>query len=185
MDNSTDGVTLLTGFVFDVLAEYESMRKLCKPAFDMAAHLTPGAANDWCDIVVYNDICDWIEKNVGPASIRNTGRAIGKRAYDEIVRQGKLQSPTPLAMMESLKWAADNMIKDPKGRGWTLLPGADDRVQMRRTQTFNCLLQEGLLLSLVERTGALMPSVAHYNCTRRGDEFCEYRVSWLGAKKST
>lgn len=42
-----------------------------------------------------------------------------------------------------------------------------------RPRTFNCILQEGLLLSLVERTAVLMPSVSHSACTRRGDPFCE------------
>ena len=55
----------------------------------------------------------------------------------------------------------------------------EQRAVMRRTQTFNCILQEGLLLSFVERTGVLLPKVEHKRCTRKGAEFCEYEVTWL------
>lgn len=54
----------------------------------------------------------------------------------------------------------------------------EERLVMRRTQTFNCLLQEGLLLSLVERTGVLTAQVVHRSCTRKGAEFCEYEMAW-------
>lgn len=183
MDNSTEGVTLLNGFLFDVLHEYESMRRLCRPAFEMAAGLDPARTDAWCPIDVYNKICEWIEQNIGSASIRDAGRAIGKRAYDAIIANGKLASPTPLAIMEALCWAASNMIRDPKGRGWQIASASDGAIVMRRTQTFNCVLQEGLLLSLIERTGVLMPAVAHAACTRRGDPHCEYRLTWLSKKK--
>ena len=48
MDDSTEGVTLLSGFVFDVLAEFEDMRRICAPAFDMAAHLDRERPGDPC-----------------------------------------------------------------------------------------------------------------------------------------
>lgn len=179
MDQTTDGVTLLTGFVFDVLAEYQHMKKVCGPAFAMAKDLDPNKSDDWCSIVVYNDVCDWIEEHVGAASIRQAGIAIGRRVSDNIVRNGKMVSPTPLAMMEALQWAASVMIRDPRGRGWEILTREDGDIRVRRTQTFNCTMQDGLLLSLVESTGVEGADVDHDRCTKRGDEYCEYRLTWL------
>lgn len=180
MDHSTKDVTLLTGFIFDVLREYQHMKRVCGPAFKMAEGLDPNQTEAWCPIDIYNDICSWIEKNIGEASIRAAGIAIGNRAYANIVAQNKMKEPTPLGMMQALKWAASTMIRDPKGRGWIILSHDDSNVVMRRTQTFNCILQEGLLLSLVERTGVEGADVEHEKCVRRGDEFCDYRVTWLG-----
>ena len=185
MDESTDGVTLLTGFVFDVLGEYEDTRRLCEPAFAMASKLDPNRLDDWCSIEIYNNICDWIEENVGGASIRRAGVAIGARAFANIVKEGKIEEPTPRAMMDALAWAASVMIRDPKARGWEIVDGTATSIRMRRTQTFNCLLQEGLLLSLIEKTGVLMPSVSHVKCTRRGDDYCEYDLKWLKPTRST
>jgi|SRR6185312_12506641 len=179
MDNTTDGVTLLTGFVFDVLEEYKGMKRVCGPAFEMAASLDPRRPDEFCPIALYNDVCGWIEKNVGAASIRKAGMAIGSRVFDAIVKANKMSEPTPLAMMQSLKWAASTMIRDPKQRGWEILEGEDGRIVMRRTQTFNCMMQEGLLLALVERTKVEAPDVAHDKCVSRGDEFCEYTLTWL------
>jgi predicted hydrocarbon binding protein len=179
MDNSTAGVTLLNGFVTDILAEYQHLKRVCGPAFELAKGVDRSRPTDYCSIDIYNDVCTWIEQNVGEMSIRQAGIAIGRRVAANIIEQGKMTSPTPIAMMEALKWAASVMIKDPKGRGWEILDQNDHSITMRRTQTFNCKMQEGLLVSLVEKTGVEGADVEHAKCTKRGDEFCEYRLSWL------
>jgi hypothetical protein len=179
MDTSTEGVTLLAGFVQDILAEYQHMRRVCGPAFEMAKGYDKGKPDEWCSIDIYNDICTWIETNIGAMSIRQAGVAIGKRIYTNIVTSGKMTDPTPLAIMEALVWAASTMIRDPKGRGWEIIGHNDHSVTMRRTQTFNCPMQDGLLVSLVEGTGAEGVDAEHYKCTKRGDDFCEYRLTWL------
>jgi len=181
MDESTSDVTLLTGFIFDVLDEYKGMKKVCAPAFDMARDLDPRRQDAWCAMTLYNDICTWIEQNIGAASIRKAGIEIGNRVFDTVVKVNKMTQAeaTPLAMMQALKWAASTMIRDPKGRGWEIVSSADGRIVMRRTQTFNCTMQEGLLLSLVERTKVDAADVAHDKCTKQGDEFCEYTLTWL------
>ena len=179
MDNSTEGVTLLTGFVFDILSEYQHMKRVCGPAFDMAKGLDPAKQDDWCSIEIYNGVCGWIESNIGTMSIRQAGISIGKRIYDNIVKHEKMTAPTPLHIMEGLKWAASVMIRDPKGRGWEIPDHNDHSIVMRRTQTFNCAMQEGLLVALVERTGVEGPDVEHFKCTLRGDEFCEFKLTWL------
>lgn len=179
MDESSDGVTLMTGFVFDVLTEYQHMRRVCGPAFELAKGLDPSRQDEWCNMSIYNDVCTWIEKNVGASSIRQAGIAIGARISENIVKSNKMTNPTPIAMMEALKWAASVMIRDPKGRGWEILSHEDGSIRMRRTQTFNCKMQEGLLLSLLDRTGVDGTDVNHHKCTARGDEFCEYHLTWL------
>jgi hypothetical protein len=147
----------------------------------MARDLDPKRPDAWCKMDVYNGVCTWIEENIGSASIRKAGIEIGKRVFDQVVKSQKMTEAqaTPLAMMQALKWAASTMIKDPKGRGWEIVSSADGRIVMRRTQTFNCTMQEGLLLSLVERTKVEAADVAHEKCTKRGDQFCEYTLTWL------
>ena len=182
VDDSTEGVTLLSGFLFDVLQEFREIRGVCAPAFKMVEHLDPDDGEAWVPMQLYNDLCSWLEKNIGVATVRRAGEAIGHRAFAAIVEAGKLENPTPIAMMESLCWAASTMIRDPKERGWEVVASEELKITMRRTQSFNCMLQEGLLLSLVERCGVVMPSVAHRKCTRRGDDFCEYDLTWLPPK---
>jgi hypothetical protein len=179
MDTSTNGVTLVSGFVLDVLTEYQHLKRVCGPAFEMAKGVDPAKPDVLVSIDVYNGICSWIEENVGAMSMRQAGIAIGVRIFDNIVKTGKVPHPTPLTIMEALKWAASVMIQDPKGRGWEIIGSNDYSVTMRRTQTFNCTMQEGLLVSLVERTGVEGSDVEHYKCTKRGDEFCEYKLTWL------
>lgn len=180
MNDSTEGVTLYAGFIHDVLSEYDGMRRLCAPAFGLAAHLDPARPTAEVPIQLYNDICDWIEANLGGASIRGAGRAIGRRVYTEMSRQGVITVDSgPVAILEALVQAASMMIQDPQGRGWEILERAPRFCRMRRTQTFNCMLQEGLLASLVQRGPVLRAGVEHERCTRTGHEFCEYRISWI------
>ncbi len=182
MDDSTTGVTLISGFIFDVLNEYRSLEhSVCQPLFAMADDYDPKTPMRPAPMALYNDVCTWVEGRLGPASLRRAGRAIGKRVSAEVVKSGVIGlTPTPSAMLNELKRVASLLIKDPRGRGWEILEDQDTRILMRRTQTFNCILQEGLLLSLVEKTGVRMPQVEHKACTRKGAAFCEYEVRWHG-----
>ncbi len=183
MDRSIDGVTLISGFVFDLLRAYESKRMgYVAKLFDMAKHLDPENPNELVPIQLYNDMCQWIEDEIGVASLRRAGVAIGNRAYVHLAQKDLMVTePSPLQIMQGLKRATSTLIQDPKGRGWEILEAKEGLIVMRRTQTFNCILQEGLLKSLVNRTGARLVEVDHIACTRKGAEFCEYAVKWLVA----
>lgn len=179
MDNSTAGVTLLSGFIFDVLWEYEDMRDACRPAFEMAAGLADNDPGQWVDMDTYNNICNWIEQNIGVASVEDAGRSIGRRVIEHMLEQGVVDAnPSPLQIMQGLKGAADVMIRDPKGRGWELRDIEAESLVMRRTQTFNCKLQTGLLESLLERADVKWSRVQHVRCEREGAEFCDYKLTW-------
>lgn len=180
MDESTDGVTLYAGFIFDVLAEYESMGQLCAPAFALADGIDPTQPTNQVPMAIYNQICDWIETNLGVASIREAGRAIGGRIFEQMERSGSIGlAAQPVEVLEGLKAAADVMIQDPRGRGWQIVQSDSRSCRLRRTQTFNCMLQEGLLSKLVERSAVASVEVDHVCCSRRGDTFCEYVVKWI------
>ena len=155
MDNSTQGVTLWAGFIFDILSIYEGSREtFAKALFEMAEDLDPSQPTALVPIDLYNDVCKWIEDNLGAANLRRAGVAIGERAYEQMTASGQLESePAPAAILEQLKQVASFMIQDPRGRGWEILGVEEGSIRMRRTQTFNCTLQEGLLRSLVKRTG--------------------------------
>lgn len=181
VDNSTDGVMLLSSFVFDVVNYYRDKGPAVAPLTAMLEGLDESDPESICSIELYNTACQWIEDNLGPASIRKAGREIGRHVA-AFWDANKLisENPMPIELMQALKGAADVLIKDPKGRGWTVREELNGSVTMIRTQTFNCMLQEGLLLSLVERANVKMPRVEHLKCTRRGDAFCEYNVHWFG-----
>lgn len=192
MDESTEGVTLPASFIFDVLREYESMKALCKPAFEMASHLDPSKPDALTDIKTYNAVCAWIETHVGQASVRNAGRVTGARFYEAMIKgqsasgslpAKKLSESTPISVMEALCWATASLIHDPKKRGWEIAEQGATSIVMRRTQTFNCVLQEGMLLSLLERTRVQLPGVTHDTCRRRGDKFCTYRCAWIQTQR--
>jgi hypothetical protein len=180
MDESTEGVTLYAGFIFDLLSCYEETGSVARELYGMAEELDREQPTALVPIELYNKMCTWIENEFGPANLRRAGVAIGERAYSQMVEvQGLTGSVSPTQILQGLRQAADAMIQDAKGRGWAIRETSNGRVLIRRTQTFNCLMQEGLLQSLVKKTGVLLPRVDHVRCTRKGDEFCEYEVTWM------
>ena len=185
MDESTDGVTTYTAFVFFILDQYRGMERVCAPLFAMTRHLDRTTPYALVPISLYHDVCNWIEDNLGVASVRDAGRKVGAQVLAHMRTTGTIGTRyTPNEVLDELTRSARVGVQDPRGRGWELLDSTGGRVVMRRTQTFHCILQEGLLLSLVEPSGVLMPRVDHRACTRRQAPFCEYEVRWLVKKES-
>ena len=181
MDESTEGVTLYAGFVFDLLSTLESKRDtFAAPLFDMAEDLDPDNPTEKIPIRLYNEMCCWVEEHLGVASVRSAGATIGLRVFD-FMRQADLvpEDPTPLQIVEGIRDVARTAVQDPRDRGFEVLEAEERRILLRRTQTFHCLLQEGLIRSLVQRTGVRLPRATHKACVRDGAPYCEYEITWL------
>ncbi len=181
MDNSTDGVTLYAGFISDLLFNYQDMKTTTKKLSEFVKDTDLSDPTAPVPIKLYNDMCDWIERNLGPANLRAAGEAIGARAYNQMIQSNNINSDsTPQEILQALKAVADFMVQDPLGRGWTILEMGENRAVMRRTQTFHPVLQEGLLRSLVVQSSKVtLANVKYLASVRKGDEFDEYEVTWL------
>lgn len=179
MNNSTDGVTLDAGFVLDLLGLYEG-NPVARELFAMADAVPRDNPTARVPMQLYNDMCAWIERKLGPANLRKAGETMGARVYDKVVADGRLSSaPTPIELLRELARTARVLIRDPLGRGWELLDEAPDRAVLRRTQTFHPVLQEGLLKALVARSGRPLPRVRYLRSVKDGAEYDEYEVTWM------
>lgn len=182
MNNSTEGVTLYAGFIADLLLNYHGKEHtIARGLFELAKNTDVSNPTATVPMQLYNDMCDWIETNFGPANLRKAGEAIGKRAYNQMV-QGKNIAPnsSPHEILHALKAVADLMIQDPLGRGWTIVEEGEKRIVMRRTQTFHPVLQEGLLKSLALQSSEVQyVKVAYLTSVRQGDEFDDYEITWF------
>jgi hypothetical protein len=184
MDASVDGVTLMSVYVFDVLSAYRAFEKSCPRLFEMAGGLDPSRPDAPCSLALYNDICRWIERHLGGTSIVEAGRVVGRRVFSEMDRTGLLSAdPDPHQLLEALCRAEGLVLHDPRHRGFTILESHPERVVIRRTQTFNCMLQEGLLVSLIEQAHVLVPAARHLRCTRDGAEYCDYEITWSPSRR--
>ncbi len=181
MNNSTENVTLAAAFVNDVLSIYKE-----KSTSDYETLKTFTEGHDLSNpmnmvpIEVYNRMCDWIESQVGKANARLVGRQIGKTAF-EAMKQFNLvtDQSTPLEAMKALATVASTMIKDPLGRGWEIIDSGPKYLVMRRTQTFNSTLQFGLLDEIIRKTKVLAPKIEYLKSIEAGDEFDDYKLTWL------
>jgi hypothetical protein len=180
MNNSTEGVTLLAAFINDVIEEVKQLN------IDTAVLLSYAKGHDIGNIYnhvpmqVYNDMCAWVEENLGEETLRQIGRNIGETVYKGLLSNHIIQTDTtPSALMEGLAIAASAMINDPHDRGWEIIKSDSNSLEMRRTQTFNSKLQLGLLTGLMEKCPKVSTVEVKYTKEiAKGDEFDEYLIQW-------
>lgn len=181
MDQSTDNVKIAVAFISDILAifkeksqkDYEVLKKMAEGIdFTNPMNMVP--------MEIYNNMCNWIEKQIGQSNTRLVGRQIGRTAF-EAMKSFKMvtDDSTPLEVMKALANVASTMIQDPKKRGWEILESGQKFIIMRRTQTFNSTLQFGLLDEIIRKTKVLSPKVDYVKSIAAGDEFDDYKISWF------
>lgn len=178
MDHSTDRVKLIAAFISDIINLYEgkdSQHTLKKMAEGHDLSDPMGLV----PMELYNNMCDWIENQIGKTNVRILGRKIGETAYSSMLSQNMITDhATPLEMMEALQTVAVMLIKDPKKRGWKILKAEPHEIVMRRTQTFNSTLQLGLLDTLIRKAKVFSPSVKLIKEVAAGDHYDDYQITW-------
>ncbi|TAE00283.1 MAG: hypothetical protein EAZ97_06410 [Bacteroidetes bacterium] len=179
MDNSTTDVTLFAVFINDILDLYKNKPEI----YEDLAPFTKGYdlyfAQNKIPIQVYNNMCKWIEDNLGRFNLIHLGRKIGETAYDTMISNKFIDRlSTPKQIMEALVQVAAHMIQDPKGRGWEIVAYTDNAIQMKRTQTFNGRLQFGLLDGLIKKSNVMFVEVKYLQNVEEGAEFDIYEITW-------
>jgi hypothetical protein len=180
MDNSTDGVTLLAVFINDVLMEIQKMNVSQKDVENIIEGHDISNPYVHVPIKIYNDLCTWVEKNLGEQAIIQVGKNIGETVYPALIENGIIGADAkPIEIMEGLVIAAASMIKDHKERGWEIVSENKDSIVMKRTQTFNSKLQIGLLNGLVSKCALVKNIRVNYlKQVDKGDEYDEYIIQW-------
>lgn len=180
MDQSTEGVTLYAVFINDILKLYEDKKdQFAGPLFEMAKSHDLSNPFNKVPMQVYNDMCQWLEKALGPASLKKVGVQIGETVYDALIKNGNFsKNPTPLEIINGLVYVASQMIQDSKKRGWVVVKSTPTSILMRRTQTFNSVLQVGLLRGLVQKTSVKFVDVNYAASVAEGAPFDEYLITW-------
>lgn len=180
MDNSTEGVTLLALFINDVLTEVEKL-KADRNAYQFILQgYNISNPYDYVPITVYNELCTWVEANLGEKAIIQVGKNIGESVYKALIENGVINvASKPIEIIDGLVIAASSMIKDDKERGWEVINTSTNSIQMRRTQTFNSKLQFGLLEGLISKCPFVKSvNLSYVTEIQKGDMFDEYLITW-------
>ncbi|MDW7692542.1 hypothetical protein R9C00_12600 [Flammeovirgaceae bacterium SG7u.111] len=178
MNTSVKDVTLNAVFVSDILSYYD--KESYQDLHAMAEGTDLSDPNGKVSMELYNNLCAWIEENLGKFNLIIVGRKIGETVYETFRKFNMLQeNATPIDAMNALKMVASSMIQDPEGRGWEIISFDKKEIVMRRTQTFNSKLQLGLLDGLVRKTNVSGVKVDYLHETALGAEYDDYIISWL------
>jgi len=176
--NDDDEVTVPVALVLDLVDECRHLGAVAGPLLRMTRHLGADQSSDRCSIDLLNDASDWIERELGMTSVRLAGRQVGHRFYDAMRKLGLPDAPTTLQLMRTLENASRKIVHDPEDHGWELLRHDQQSAVMRNTEDVNCVLSEGVLLSLMDRTAARGVHVRQVTCSRRGDPHCDFEITW-------
>jgi hypothetical protein len=181
MLTTTENITLYAVFVNDILNLYRDKKdEFAQPLFRMAGKYDLSDPFNKVPLELYNGMCEWLEKQLGPANLRKVGVQIGETVFDALSKSGSLPAtPKPIDLLNGLVYAAANMIQDPERRGWEVLKVEEKSIIMRRTQNFNSILQLGLLKGLVQKTGVRMVEVKYLRSVAEGAEFDDYLITWM------
>lgn len=177
-----DDLTVPCGLVLDLVEECRHLGAVAQPLIKMTRHLDPQRPEDRCSLDVFNDASDWIERELGMTSVRLSGRQIGHRIFAAMRGLGLSETPTTLQLLRQLEGASRSIVRDAEGHGWDLMRHDQLSAVMRNTQELNCILLEGVMLSLLERTSAVGCQVKQVACTRLGDDACDFELSWTGLR---
>ena len=180
MNYSTKDVTLYAVFINDILKYYEDKKEDFKPLFDMVTNVDLSQPFNKVPIQLYNEMCAWIETELGKFNLIVVGRKIGETAYQGMVENKLIQKgATPLQVMEGLVIVAREMIQDSERRGWEIVMHTKNSITMRRTQTFNRNLQLGLLDGMIRKSGVGGVKVDYSKTIGNGAEHDEYLITWI------
>ncbi len=83
MDKSTENVTLIAAFITDILDLYQGKADYVKLK-QMSSHLDLTDPMRHVPIDTYNEMCNWIESEIGQANTRMLGRKFGETAYQSM-----------------------------------------------------------------------------------------------------
>jgi len=181
MNPITKNVTLYAVFLNDILNLYRDKKdQFAQPLFAMTRPYDLSDPFNKVPLDLYNQMCDWLEQELGPANLRKVGVQIGETVHEALTNSGSLPAnPKPIDLLNGLVYAAANMIQDPEGRGWEVLDSKDKSIVMRRTQSFNSILQLGLLRGLVQKTGARVVEVKYLRSVAEGADYDDYLITWM------
>lgn len=186
MDHSTEGVTLLTQYVVDVLEVVEQLGYSTEALYVLVANHDLKNPYAHLPMSLYNTLCDKVEELYGEKVIREVGLRIGQTAFQILQENGVIaQDPSVCEVMEGIEIAAETTISDPQNRGWEILESSPKQMRMRRTQTFHSKLQLGLLRGLAAQSPEVLPDsvmVVFAKQVAQGDEFDEYLITWKSSQ---
>ncbi len=176
---------LRSAFVPDLLRNYTLLKDgPLRELFDLAEPCDLGNPDAWVSLELYGRMCAWLEKNIGPASLKASGERTGKRIFNELSAHGRLSSDAgPVDALRAWVHETKALFRDPDNRGWVLQESGAREAVIRCNLRVHPVLQLGIFHGLVSQTGVRFPQVertSHGTASgESGREAEEFKVTWF------
>ena len=180
MNQTTEKVTLYATFISDILNIYENKRENYRDLFKIVEGYDLSDPFKPVPFELYNQVCSWIEINLGNYSLIQAGRKIGETAFKLMIQKGLVgKRPSPQEVMQGLIQLVNQVVFDPQNRGWEIIKSEPKQIHLRKTLDFNNKLQEGFLHGLLLKSGVSGIRVTLVKDIQAGDLYDEYLLSWF------
>ncbi len=178
MNDMTKSTTLKAAWVTHLLQEIQQrpepidntvLMDYCE-AYDL------GQSSCMVPLQVYQDICDWIEQELGEQAILEIGFQIGENTFQDLMEEGKIDAQAkPQRLLEELQTTTDTMVRDPRGKNWEIAEIQEQSIKMSLNQNFHSKLQLGLLRGFVQKCTSINEVEVSYQpkeTAENGQEEC-------------
>ncbi len=128
---------------------------------------------------LFNEIVEWIERELGPANLKMIGNIMGETAFNELKAKNKIQEKvTPKEAVEKLTLVSQTLIIDPLQRNWKIIEITGTSARVKKSQIFNTTVQIGIIESFIRKAGVVFPRTRLIRDYKRGPAFDEFEITW-------
>lgn len=128
---------------------------------------------------LFNDIVEWIDKELGPANLKMIGNIMGETAYNELKSRNKInEKMSAKETVEKLILVPQVLIIDPLQRNWKIIEISNSSARLKKSPIFHITVQIGIIESFVRKAGVVYPKTRLIRDYKRGPAFDELEITW-------
>ncbi len=177
-----NGATCYAMLIQNILNQYKDKdENLAKELENKAGKYGKGNPYEKAPLTLFNEMLDWIEKQLGPTNAKMIGKTLGEKAYEQLKASHQVNGKklSPKEAVEKLGKAIQEMVQDPSlSSSWKVVDTSDDTIRLRKTQNFNAVFQLGMIESFIRKAGVVFPRARLVRDFKRGPAFDEYEITW-------
>ncbi|MFC2138700.1 hypothetical protein ACFLTE_11045 [Bacteroidota bacterium] len=128
---------------------------------------------------LFNDIVEWIERELGSANLKMIGIIMGETAFKDLRSRNKINEKlSPKEAIEKLPMVSQSLIIDPLNRNWKILEISDNFARIKKSQIFHTTIQIGIIESFIRKAGVVFPRTRLVRDYKKGPAFDEFEITW-------
>lgn len=156
--------------VRDAVAQFE----IIFSDFPRLAEVRDARPDEHYPVDLYVEMTNYMEAQFGYGSMLRLGKQLGQAIVD--ISLSQLPITTVRDAVAAIQGAHEHWCTPPVG-AFEIVAESADRLTLKYTAPYNCVLQEGLFQAVTTHYGTTLPLVTHKTCRRDGGDHCLFKIA--------